>query len=230
MDKLDILNINEVSFDLATADATYQTALNNINVINSSKLELQERTVKGLNLGNLGSFIGIWQGRNAPSSMTDFIGTVDLTASSSGGEWANKEIEVDSGYDLTQGIFTIGLFLRGGDVASLSASMWLTQGRANNPNPSSIYVVNPTNTQIPVNYSVPNLVDPKSNLDWVFLFKGDEIQLDYSKAIAYQEISSNDSNGIVNINANLSAGQYIVQYNPGHYKDTISATHAFTLR
>ncbi|WP_196894210.1 hypothetical protein [Aureivirga marina] len=224
-----IEEINSIKlFDLAQVSRPEITALNNVIILNSSNLQLEERTVKGSNLNSNGAFIAIWKGLSLPNNIEEFVGRVDLTSTSSGGEWAPKEITVEPGINLKTGFFTIGLFLQKDDLLSLGAQVNLMQGTAQNVQPSSIFVVNPTNTNIPVNYSVPNLVNPQVCRYLLKLYEG-EGPFFGKTPIAFKYIDSGDNVGITNFPVKLSAGTYTVQLNPGVSGSPYSATYTFKL-
>jgi len=220
---------SEQLLDFTGVSNLQTTALDNVQVIDSSHLTLEARTVKGLNLRSLGAFVGIWSGLDSiPRNLNDFVGIVELTALRSDGESAAKKISVGSGVNLNAGFFTIGLFLRQNDMLSISATVMLIQGVARNPQPSSLFADHPTNSNIPVSYFVPSLVLPVHALDWLSIYRGSEVVHDFGSVINYQRIISDDNIGLVNIQVLLGAGNYIVQLSPGD-PGTISATHSFTL-
>lgn len=220
---------SEFLFNLSNANPQI-TALNNYEQISSSAFTIEEKTSKGLNLSNIGSFIAIWRGLNLPASPSEFLGVTELTSSKNSGEYTKQEVAVKSGVDLGRGQFTIGLFLNGNDISSLSATVFLSQGRAFNPQPSSIFVTNPTNSNLTINYFVPSLINPYVALDWVYLYKGGELQYDIKNAIHHYYINETASTGTQNLSVSLKAGDYIIELNPGNkITDSVSASYSFTL-
>lgn len=224
--------IPEVMLNLMAQQTIWTTSMNNLTIQDSQSLTIDAKTVLNEDLGGIGAFIGIWSGLAMISDSNNFLGKTELTGVS-GGEFANKQLKITApGQSLLTDTFTIGLFLRGNDLNSLSASVHVSAGNPFSYQQTNIFVLNATTRNISVQYRVPNFIDPSQRLDWLYLLKSSEPVMDNSGALSHEPIAKPDPNGVVNIPVSgirFEPGeQYVVQYNPGNYIDTVSAGYTFT--
>ena len=230
-----IANKNELLLELSEAQVYFTTSINNSDIDSSIELNIDEKTVKNNDLGRLGSFVGIWRGREIPGNMDEIVGQTALSKSISKGEWANKKIKVTApNVDLDNDTVSVGVFLKENDVTSLGAKVIVVAGRQLAPEQTSIAITNSTNRKIKVSYVIPEGIDPESRHDYLMLFKGDKPVTNNNKPLVTQAIDSNKSQGRVTLdvsNTLLEPGHYIIQYNAGrHTWDTINAAQVFTVK
>lgn len=225
--------LQESLLDLTSSVNLWTSSLNNAIVTSSNTVTINEKTVLNSDLGGLGAFVGVWEGTGAPNSMSQIVGKTNLDGTSRG-QFASKTIETsDPGVNLMNGTYSIGLFLRAGDVLSLVATALLNQSNPLNYQSTSVFVTNATTQNISVNYQVPNNIAPGSRLDWIYLFKGDQPVMNNSSYLKHVAVSSNNPGGIVTIDVSgltLTPGHYIVQYNPGHSLQTVGAAYSFYIQ
>lgn len=222
----------EILLSQTSGGTLWTTALTNANVMSSVEMTIDTKTVKNSNLSGLGAFIAIWRGTSAPTSTSDFIGVTNLSGTSDG-NFNKHTIKVTaSDVSLITDTVTIGLFLRGNDISSLSASISLLNGQQFNPQQSSVYALSISNRTILANYLVPQFVQPSQRLDWIYLLKGDQPIMNSSGSLTHASVPTNATSGVVNIDVSgirLEPGRYILQYNPGHSTQTVSAAYSFSI-
>ncbi len=217
--------------NLSSSVNLWTSSLNKAVVNSSNTVMIDEKTVLNSDLGGLGAFLGIWEGLSAPRSMSDIIGKTDLYGKSQG-QFSNKTIETNKpGINLLDGVYTIGLFMRKNDITSLVASAVLNQSNPLNYQSTSVFVQNATTQVISVRYQIPENISPSSRIDWIYLLKGDQPIMNNANYLKYVKVGSSPA-GVLNIPVDdivLQPGSYIVQYNPGNFRDTVGAAYSFII-
>lgn len=201
------------------------TYINSVTVSSAVSVSVTYTAIAALS----NAVIGIWSGFQATGTpittqpATAVSGTVTLTA---------------QGYNFNNGPYTIAYVLNNSistATSTICATVLISNGQYVASEMTSLIVTNQANnqgqTQLTILYSTPNGNTPGTNADWICLFAGSQVVTPVTPNLGQVNIASNINAGLVTLStpSPLTYGQtYIIEYNPGHALNTVSAFYTFT--
>lgn len=172
----------------------------------------------------------VWEGLTPSPNLKKAVYEKEITHNQSSGSL----IIHDENLAFNQGAYTIG-YCVGSDATSVSATVNILNGQVLQYQETALFLLNQVKTDsgivLTIAYQTPVGTTPRDNLDWIEIFAGDKPKSGHAGYLKHFSIQSNHNSDTMQLHLDLGQLKYeqpyIIEYNPGHSSESISATYNF---